>query len=181
MTLYKKHGKLQGNTVVATQMSNLGLEAYLKSLDIALIRTKIGDRYVAECMRQHDYNVGGENSGHIILRDFTTTGDGLLAAIQVLSAMILEQKTASEATNLFAPYPQKLKNIRFSGASPLESPSIKAYIKQIEQEMGTEGRVLVRKSGTENLIRVMAEAKDPSRVDEAVDSISKEIAQTQVS
>ncbi|MCH2037669.1 MAG: phosphoglucosamine mutase [Rickettsiales bacterium] len=180
-TLYKKHGKLQGNTVVATQMSNLGLEAYLKSLDIALIRTKIGDRYVAECMRQHDYNVGGENSGHIILRDFTTTGDGLLAAIQVLSAMILEQKTASEATNLFAPYPQKLKNIRFSGASPLESPSIKAYIKQIEQEMGTEGRVLVRKSGTENLIRVMAEAKDPSRVDEAVDSISKEIAQTQVS
>lgn len=175
-TLYQKQGKLRGNTVVATQMSNLGLEAYLNSLDIKLIRTKIGDRYVAECMREHDYNIGGENSGHIILRDFTTTGDGLLAAIQVLAAMILENKKASDVTKLFTPYPQRLENVRFSGISPLESPDIKAYIEKVTNEMGKDGRILVRKSGTENLIRVMAEAKDSSMVDQAVDAISQEIS-----
>jgi phosphoglucosamine mutase len=153
-------GRLKGGGMVATVMSNMGLDAYLKSSALTLARTKVGDRYVGEHMRQHGFNLGGEQSGHIILSDVSTTGDGLLAGLQVLSVLAESSGKASDMLRVFTPAPQKLTNIRYSGTNPLESDRVKAAIGAAEDLLGARGRLVVRKSGTEPLIRVMAEALD---------------------
>ena len=151
-------GKLTGGGMVATVMSNMGLAEYLKELDLTLARTKVGDRYVGEHMRQHGFNLGGEQSGHIILSDVSTTGDGLLAALQVLKTLSNSDRPASELLHVFDPAPQKLVNIRFSGSNPLDADTVKAALSDADDMLGKRGRMVVRKSGTEPLIRVMAEA-----------------------
>jgi len=153
-------GRLKGGGMVATVMSNMGLDAYLKSSALTLARTKVGDRYVGEHMRQHGFNLGGEQSGHIILSDVSTTGDGLLAGLQVLSVLAESSGKASDMLRVFTPAPQKLTNIRYSGANPMDSDRVKAAIGAAEDLLGARGRLVVRKSGTEPLIRVMAEALD---------------------
>lgn len=153
-------GRLKGGGMVATVMSNMGLDEYLKSSGLTLARTKVGDRYVGEHMRQHGFNLGGEQSGHIILSDVSTTGDGLLAGLQVLSVLAESAGKASDMLRVFTPAPQKLSNIRYSGSNPIESDRVKAAITEAEAMLGTRGRLVVRKSGTEPLIRVMAEALD---------------------
>ena len=159
----KETGKLKGNAAVATVMSNMGLEEYLKENDMALIRTKVGDHYVEKAMREGGYNLGGENSGHMIFRDYATTGDGILAALQVLSVMKERGWTASRIGKSFTPWPMKMENIRFGeGVNPakvLEKKAVQKAIEKAEKKLGTDGRVLVRKSGTEPLIRVMVEAR----------------------
>ncbi|MFI5024358.1 MAG: phosphoglucosamine mutase [Alphaproteobacteria bacterium] len=164
-------GRLRGDGVVATVMSNLGLERYLASLGLKLVRTQVGDRYVLETMREGGYNVGGEQSGHIILPDYTTTGDGLISALQVLAALLGESRPASEAMRLFASLPQLLRNARFNGGAPLERVSVKAAIREAEALLGREGRLLIRKSGTEPVIRVMAEGEDGALVGRAVEAV----------
>ena len=151
-------GKLTGGGMVATVMSNMGLAEYLKELDLTLARTKVGDRYVGEHMRQHGFNLGGEQSGHIILSDVSTTGDGLLAALQVLKTLSNSDRPASELLHVFDPAPQKLVNIRFNGSNPLDADTVKAALSDADDMLGKRGRMVVRKSGTEPLIRVMAEA-----------------------
>jgi phosphoglucosamine mutase len=153
-------GRLKGGGMVATVMSNMGLDEYLKASGLVLARTKVGDRYVGEHMRQHGFNLGGEQSGHIILSDVSTTGDGLLAGLQVLSVLAARGGKASNMLRVFTPAPQKLSNIRYSGANPLESDRVKAALAEAEAILGDRGRMVVRKSGTEPLIRVMAEALD---------------------
>jgi phosphoglucosamine mutase len=162
---------LTGGGVVATVMSNLGLERYLRSLDLELVRTNVGDRYVLEHMHNHGFNVGGEQSGHMILSDYATTGDGLLAALQVLSVMVQKQQRLSEVSHVFDPVPQILKNVRFAGQSPLEHPKVKDCIKDVEARLTGKGRLLIRKSGTEPLLRVMAEGDDAQLINEAVDEV----------
>ena len=157
-------GRLRGNEVVATVMSNLGLERFLGGENIALHRTKVGDRYVVERMRAGGANVGGEQSGHMILSDYATTGDGLIAALQVLAVLVEQQRPASEACRLFEPLPQRLQNVRFAGRSPLRLPHVIEAVAQAEAELGTKGRLLLRESGTEPVIRVMAEAEDEAVV-----------------
>jgi phosphoglucosamine mutase len=152
--------RLKGGGMVATVMSNMGLDEYLRSSGLTLARTKVGDRYVGEHMRQHGFNLGGEQSGHIILSDVSTTGDGLLAGLQVLSVLAESSGKASDMLRVFTPAPQKLSNIRYSGSNPIESDRVKAAITEAEALLGTRGRLVVRKSGTEPLIRVMAEALD---------------------
>ena len=166
-----RHGKLQGNTVVATVMSNLGLERRLAQDGIALERTQVGDRYVLEAMRARGRNLGGEQSGHIILSDHSTTGDGLVAGLQVLAALIDHQKPASELLHLFEPVPQLLKNVRFASGQPLDDATVKARIAEAEAELDGRGRLVIRKSGTEPLIRVMAEGDDLAMVERLVDGI----------
>ncbi len=168
---WKRSGRLRGGGVVATIMSNLGLERYFEDQGLKLVRTKVGDRYVLEAMRQQGYNVGGEQSGHIILTDYGTTGDGLVAGLQVLAALVVAGKPASELMNLFEPLPQLLKNVRFSGAPPLEKAAVQAAIADGEARLDGRGRVVIRKSGTEPVIRVMAEGEDEGIVAEVVDSI----------
>jgi phosphoglucosamine mutase len=146
--------------MVATVMSNMGLDEYLKASGLSLARTKVGDRYVGEHMRQHGFNLGGEQSGHIILSDVSTTGDGLLAGLQVLSVLAERSGKASDMLRVFTPAPQKLTNIRYSGANPIESERVLAAMQEAEALLGARGRLVVRKSGTEPLIRVMAEALD---------------------
>ena len=163
--------RLRGGGLVATVMSNLGLERHLEGNGLHLHRTKVGDRYVLEAMRAHGYNVGGEQSGHIILSDYATTGDGLVAALQVLAVLVEQQRPASEAMHLFDPYPQLLKNVRFNGGAPLENQSVIDIIAGVERRLGNRGRLVIRKSGTEPLIRVMAEADDPAMVVEVVEEI----------
>ncbi|MFN3911333.1 phosphoglucosamine mutase [Hyphomonas sp.] len=153
-------GRLTGGGMVATVMSNMGLDEYLKANGLVLARTKVGDRYVGEHMRAHGYNLGGEQSGHIILSDVSTTGDGLLAGLQVLAVLAARGGKASDMLRVFTPAPQKLSNIRYSGANPLDSGKVKAALASAEALLGTRGRMVVRKSGTEPLIRVMAEALD---------------------
>ncbi|MBL8558912.1 MAG: phosphoglucosamine mutase [Hyphomonadaceae bacterium] len=171
-TSYKNAGALTQPGIVATVMSNLGLERYLKKLDLTMERTKVGDRYVVEAMRSKGYNVGGEQSGHIILSDFCTTGDGLIAALQVLAVLVQAGKPVSEVCHLFEPAPQVLENVRIEmGAKPLEVDSVKAAIKAAEKRLGAKGRILVRPSGTEPLVRVMAEGDDEGVVREAVGEI----------
>ena len=156
-------GRLKNGGVVSTVMSNLGLERYLNSLDIALHRTQVGDRYVVEKMRETGINVGGEQSGHIILSDFSTTGDGLIAALQVLAVVVGQKKPASEACNLFETVPQILQNVRVNGSKPqaiLDHKRVKSAIQSAESDLGTNGRLVIRKSGTEPVIRVMAEGDD---------------------
>ena len=167
----QRRGALRGGAVVATVMSNLGLERKLEENGIALLRTTVGDRYVLEAMRAKGCNVGGEQSGHIILTDYSTTGDGLVAGLQVLAALIESGKPASEMLRQFEPVPQLLKNVRFGGGAPLDEPSVKERIAAAEAELDGRGRLVIRKSGTEPLIRVMAEGDDPAMVERLVDDI----------
>jgi phosphoglucosamine mutase len=164
-------GKLRGGGVVATVMSNLGLERCLKSAGLSLERTAVGDRYVLERMREGGFNVGGEQSGHMILSDYATTGDGLVAALQVLAELVRQNKAASEVLHLFDPVPQLLKNVRFSGGKPLEAASVKQVIADAEAELNGKGRLVIRPSGTEPVIRVMAEGDDAGQVERVVDAI----------
>lgn len=169
---WQAQGRLKGGGVVATVMSNLGLERHLAARGIALHRTKVGDRYVLERMRADGFNVGGEQSGHIILSDYATTGDGLIAALQVISVIAARGKPASEVTRCFAPMPQLLKNVRYAaGARPLDAPGVKDAIAQAEAKLGRTGRLVIRPSGTEPLIRVMGEGEDETLVRQIVDDI----------
>ncbi|MBL4721257.1 MAG: phosphoglucosamine mutase [Alphaproteobacteria bacterium] len=168
---WHEQGRLRGGGIVSTVMSNLGLERFLQSVGLTLIRTAVGDRYVVEKMRSDDYNVGGEQSGHIILSDFGTTGDGLLAALQVLAVVIQKQQRVSEVCRMFTPVPQLLRNVRFSGGEPLENEQVVASIKDGELKLGDTGRIVIRKSGTEPLIRVMAECDDQALVESVVSQI----------
>ena len=169
-------GRLTGGGIVATVMSNLGLERYLHGRGLALHRTNVGDRYVVEKMRANGINVGGEQSGHMILSDYATTGDGLLAALQMLAVLVEDGRPASEVCRVFTPLPQLLKNVRFAGDSPLDKPRVQAAIAAAEAELAETGRLLIRKSGTEPLIRVMAEGEDESQVSRIVDGLCAEIA-----
>jgi phosphoglucosamine mutase len=165
-------GELKGDAVVATVMSNLGLERKLGEAGLKLVRTKVGDRYVLEEMRKTGCNVGGEQSGHIILADHATTGDGLVAGLQVLAALVEAKVPASELLRQFEPLPQLLKNVRFNGgAEPLEADSVRKRIAAAEAELEGRGRLVIRKSGTEPLIRVMAEGEDAAKVSDVVDRI----------
>ena len=172
---WQKDGRLSGDAVVATVMSNLGMERYLNSIGLDLVRTPVGDRYVVERMRADGYNVGGEQSGHIVLSDFATTGDGLIAALQVLAVVVQSDRPASEVTRLFEPLPQLLRNVRFNGGAPLEDDQVVAAIRAGESQLGSAGRLLIRKSGTEPLIRVMAEGEDEGLVDKVVGQICQTI------
>jgi phosphoglucosamine mutase len=161
---FVESGRLTGGGVVATVMSNLGLERFLKKLDLTLERTQVGDRYVMERMRQGGFNVGGEQSGHLILSDFSTTGDGMIAALQLLSVMIKSGQPMSALAHQFEPVPQKLENVRFSGENPMERPEVKAAKANAEAQLDGVGRLVIRKSGTEPLIRIMAEGDDAALV-----------------
>lgn len=164
-------GKLKGGGVVATVMSNLGLERYLGDRGLNLVRTGVGDRYVLEAMRAGGYNVGGEQSGHMILLDHATTGDGTIAALQVLAELVRSGKRASELLHLFDPVPQLLKNVVYSDGDPLAHGDVKAAIADGERALNGRGRLVIRKSGTEPKIRVMAEGDDAGEVERVVDSI----------
>ena len=164
-------GQLRGGGVVATVMSNLGLERFLKSRGIELVRTAVGDRHVLEKMREGGYNVGGEQSGHMILTDHSTTGDGTIAALQVLAALVASGKPASETLHLFDPVPQILRNVRFAGGKPLEHETVKAVIAEAEAELAGKGRLVIRPSGTEPVIRVMAAGDDANQVAAVVERI----------
>jgi phosphoglucosamine mutase len=168
-------GGLRGDAVIATIMSNLGLERRLQEAGLALHRTRVGDRYVLEEMRARGCNVGGEQSGHIILTDHSTTGDGLVAGLQVLAALVEAQRPASELLRQFEPLPQLLKNVRFNGGEPLEADSVRKRIAAAEAELEGKGRLVIRKSGTEPLIRVMAEGDDPALVERLVDDICEAV------
>ncbi len=170
------NGRLRGEGIVATVMSNLGLERFLASQGLAMHRTKVGDRYVAERMREAGMNLGGEQSGHVILSDFATTGDGLLAALQVLAVIVEQRRSAREVCRVFTPLPQLLKNVRFAGPSPLRDKRIQQAIAAAEAELNGSGRLLIRESGTEPLIRVMAEAEDEALVSRVVDELCETIA-----
>ncbi|HMD63794.1 MAG TPA: phosphoglucosamine mutase [Stellaceae bacterium] len=168
-------GRLTGGALVATVMSNLGLERFLASQSIGLHRTAVGDRYVVEKMRTLGCNLGGEQSGHIILADYATTGDGLIAALQVLASIVETGRRASEICRLFTPVPQLLRSVRFGDGQPLESPSVKRAIAAGESRLGTVGRLVIRESGTEPVIRVMAEGEDEDVVAAVVGEICAEI------
>jgi len=170
-TRLAEQGTLRGGGVVATVMSNLGLERYLAGLGLDLVRAKVGDRYVLEAMKAGGYNVGGEQSGHMILLDHATTGDGTIAALQVLGALVQSGKRASELLHLFDPVPQLLRNVRFAGGKPLEAESVKAAIANAEARLAGRGRLVIRPSGTEPVIRVMAEGDDAAEVEEVVAEI----------
>ncbi len=172
---WSANGRLKGGGVVGTVMSNAGLDHYLQSLKLKLARSAVGDRYVLEEMAKGGFNVGGEQSGHIILSDFATTGDGLVAALQVLAVLAQEGKPASEVAHLYNPLPQVLENVRFKKGSPLDDARVKASIEDANARLGAHGRVLVRKSGTEPLIRVMAEGEDEKTVRAVVRQIASTI------
>ena len=158
---WAKEGILKGNALVATVMSNLGLERFLEQHGVTLERTGVGDRYVVERMREGGFNLGGEQSGHIVMTDYATTGDGLMAGLQFLAEMVRAQKSASELLHNFEPVPQLLENVRFEvGQTPLADPLVQASIAQAEADLQGQGRLLIRASGTEPLIRVMAESED---------------------
>src|SRR5499427_3671985 len=168
-------GRLAGDALVATVMSNLGLERFLAGQKIALHRTAVGDRYVVEKMRALGCNLGGEQSGHIILADYATTGDGLIAALQVLAAIVETGRRASEVCRVFQPVPQVLRNVRFGNVKPLESSRVQRTIALGESRLGTAGRLVIRKSGTEPVIRIMAEGEDEELVAAVIDEICETI------
>ncbi|MES3107383.1 phosphoglucosamine mutase [Sphingomonas aurantiaca] len=168
---WARQGRLAGGGLVATVMSNLGLERHLAAQGLGLVRTKVGDRHVLEKMRSSGYNVGGEQSGHIILSDYATTGDGLVAALQILAEVKRSGAPAGEVLHRFEPLPQLLKNVRFGGGKPLDDESVKAVIVQAEAELAGKGRLVIRPSGTEPVIRVMAEGDDLGQVERVVDRI----------
>ncbi len=170
-TRMHERGDLRGGGLVATVMSNLGLERYMESKGLKLERAKVGDRYVLEKMREGGFNVGGEQSGHMILFDYGTTGDGTTAALRVLASLVRSGKKASELMHLFDPVPQLLKNVRYEGGAPLENETVKAVIAEAEQELEGTGRLVIRASGTEPVIRVMAEGDDAAQVERVVDRI----------
>jgi phosphoglucosamine mutase len=164
-------GRLARPGVVATVMSNFGLERHLQSLKLSLVRMPVGDRYVLEHMREHGYNVGGEPSGHIILSDYTTTGDGFVAALQVLAVVKKQNKPVSQVCHRFSALPQVLKNVRYRSGKPLENVKVRSAIEDAEQRINGHGRLVVRLSGTEPVIRVMGEGDDKTLVEEVVDGI----------
>jgi phosphoglucosamine mutase len=168
---WHKTNKLAGGGVVATVMSNLGLERFLNDQKLNLIRTKVGDRYVVQHMREHGFNLGGEQSGHMIMSDFATTGDGLVAALQVLAVVQAENKPVSDVCRKFEPVPQLMKNVRYTNGKPLEDVLVKEAIAEAENRLGNSGRLVIRASGTEPLIRVMAEGDDRGLVENIVDDI----------
>jgi phosphoglucosamine mutase len=172
---WSKTGALKGGGVVGTVMSNAGLERYLGQQGLKLARAAVGDRYVIEEMKKGGFNVGGEQSGHIVLSDFCTTGDGLIAALQVLAVVALEGKEASQAAHLFEPLPQVLKNVRFRKGTPLEDARVKSSIAEGTARLNGSGRILVRKSGTEPVIRVMAEGDDEKLIEDVVRDIARAI------
>ncbi len=174
---WRRSTRLLGGGIVSTVMSNLGLEKYLNSIGLSLVRTQVGDRHVVEHMRQNGFNVGGEQSGHIVLNDYNTTGDGLIAALEVLAVLVQSGKKASEVCRLFDPYPQLLRNVRFGGAMPLDAKPVKEAVKDGEARLGDTGRLLIRASGTEPLIRVMAEGEDENLIAEIVDNICVAVEQ----
>ncbi|HSM19946.1 MAG TPA: phosphoglucosamine mutase, partial [Hyphomicrobiales bacterium] len=174
---WAEQGILAKNTLVATVMSNLGLEKMLEGRGIAMVRTKVGDRYVVEEMQAKGYNLGGEQSGHVILRDYVTTGDGLMAALQVLAAITAAGRPASEVCAMFEPYPQLLKNVRYNKAArPLEDARVTSAIDAAEARLNGTGRLVIRASGTEPVIRVMGEAEDPELLERIVDDICEAVA-----
>jgi phosphoglucosamine mutase len=169
---WAEEGRLAGGALVATVMSNLGLERFLEGRGLRLERTAVGDRYVVERMREGGFNLGGEQSGHIVMTDYATTGDGLVAGLQFLAEMVRTGKPASELTRSFATVPQMLKNVRFAaGARPLEVAAVQEVIRASEARIEGLGRILIRKSGTEPLIRVMAECEDEVLLAAVVDEI----------
>ncbi|WP_425073113.1 phosphoglucosamine mutase [Sagittula sp. S175] len=173
---WAEEDRLKGGALVATVMSNLGLERFMTSKGLRLERTNVGDRYVVETMRAKGYNLGGEQSGHIVMTDFATTGDGLMAGLQFLSEMVRTGRQASELTRSFAPVPQLLKNVRYgAGVLPLEDARVQAVIRDAEEKLIGKGRLLIRKSGTEPLIRVMAECEDDVLLTTVVDGIVAEV------
>ncbi|WP_045836844.1 phosphoglucosamine mutase [Hyphomicrobium sp. 99] len=168
---WHRTGKLAAGGIVATVMSNLGLERYLRSIGLTLARTPVGDRYVTEHMRKHGFNVGGEQSGHIVLSDFTTTGDGLVSALQILACVVATGKTVSEVCNRFQPLPQILRNVRYANGRPLEDTRVIKAIEGAKAKLGENGRLVIRPSGTEPVIRVMAEGDDEKIVSTIVGDI----------
>jgi phosphoglucosamine mutase len=170
-TRMHEKGSLKGGGVVATVMSNLGLERHLEAHGLTLERTKVGDRYVLERMKEGGFNVGGEQSGHMIMLDHTTTGDGTVAAMRVLSSLVRSGKPASEILHQFDPVPQLLKNVRYDGGAPLENETVQQVIAEAEAELEGKGRLVIRASGTEPVIRVMAEGDDASQVEAVVDRV----------
>ncbi|MEQ8333211.1 phosphoglucosamine mutase [Nisaea sp.] len=174
-TSWADAGLLRGKALVSTVMSNLGLEKHLESIGVAMHRTKVGDRYVLEHMQSGGFNLGGEQSGHMIMSDHATTGDGIIAALQVLAVLISSGKPMSAVAAVFTPLPQMLKNVRYTGEPPLQLDSVQAAIRDGEARLAGSGRVLIRKSGTEPLIRVMAEGADEKLVADVVNDIAREI------
>ena len=168
---WSSKGQLAKNTLVATVMSNMGLERYLNSLDIKLLRTNVGDRYVVEEMQRSGYNLGGEQSGHIVMTDYATTGDGLMAALQFLNALVESKCSSSELVKVFEPMPQLLKNVRLNDTFSLDNLKVQDSIKAGEDAFGSIGRLLIRKSGTEPLLRVMGECEDPKLLKSVVENI----------
>jgi len=168
---WQRRNLLKGSGIVTTVMSNLGLERFLHDQKIALHRTRVGDRYVMEEMRRGDFNIGGEQSGHIILHDYSKTGDGLVAALQILAELVRSEKPASEVCHLFEPLPQLLRNARYNGGAPLADNAVKAAIKDAENRLNGAGRLVIRPSGTEPVIRVMAEGENPALITAVVDNI----------
>jgi len=173
----KEDGRLAKPGVVGTVMSNLGLERYLGGIGLSLERTPVGDRYVLEHMREHGFNVGGEQSGHIIMSDFTTTGDGFVAALQVLAVVQKQGQPVSKVCHRFDPLPQVLKNVRYKSGKPLENAKVRTAIKQAQAKLNGQGRLVVRPSGTEPVIRVMVEGDDKGLVEELVDGIVEALTQ----
>ncbi|WP_425410123.1 phosphoglucosamine mutase [Hyphococcus sp.] len=172
---WKKSGALKGGGIVSTVMANMGLEAFLNSHDLTLQRTKVGDRYVVEEMRAKGINIGGEPSGHVVLSDYCTTGDGLVTALQVLSVVAAEGRKVSDVCRNFEPFPQVLKNVRYAGGDPLAHADVVAAIKAGEDKLGQKGRLVIRKSGTEPLIRVMGEGENEAAVISVVDDIASAV------
>ena len=168
---WSSKGQLAKNTLVATVMSNMGLERHLNSLDIKLLRTNVGDRYVVEEMQRSGYNLGGEQSGHIVMTDYATTGDGLMAALQFLNALVESKCSSSELVKVFEPMPQLLKNVRLNDTFSLDNLKVQDSIKAGEDAFGSIGRLLIRKSGTEPLLRVMGECEDPKLLKSVVENI----------
>jgi phosphoglucosamine mutase len=168
---WRDEGRLAGGGIVATVMSNLGLERFLAAQGLALARTPVGDRYVSEHMRANGFNVGGEQSGHIILSDFTTTGDGLIAALQVLAVICRDGRPASEVCHRFEPVPQVMRNFRYKAGRPLEDEAVRRAIADAEGKLNGSGRLVIRPSGTEPVIRVMGEEDDAVLIETLVNDI----------
>jgi len=174
---WQERGLLKGGGVATTVMSNMGLEKFLQDKNIKLTRSKVGDRYVMEAIRENGYNLGGEQSGHIIFNDYTTTGDGLVASLQALAAMVIQGKSASEVLHVFEPFPQILTNIKYNKQKPcpLENESVKKAVEKAEKELDGKGRVLIRKSGTEPLIRIMLEGENEPLIKKNSEYLEEEI------
>ncbi|MDE2017953.1 MAG: phosphoglucosamine mutase, partial [Hyphomicrobiales bacterium] len=175
---WRRDGRLAKPAIVSTVMSNLGLERHLRALGLGLERTPVGDRHVLERMREGGFNFGGEQSGHLIFSDYATTGDGLVAALQVLAVLRREGRPASEVCARFEPVPQVLRSVRFAGGEPLRDERVKKAIADAQSRLGAEGRLVIRASGTEPVIRVMAEAEDRALVEGVVADVCAEVARS---